>query len=171
MAAPRKPARTYSEEEAKAALELGAALGRRAAIRQLGISSATFQKWTEQYPELWSDLRANDPKAQRHGFARRLEDLAESYTAVEFEALERAEKLIKGADAKEAAALIKALGSARMAATTGSRQVAGDPVEHDHNINFPQLEAAIERLLEKAGAPPELPPVQVPNLSENQHGD
>jgi transposase-like protein len=48
--------RRYAEEEKKAALELGAAVGRNAAVRQLGISKSTFQQWTELYPELWSDL-------------------------------------------------------------------------------------------------------------------
>ena len=151
MAAPRPE---YTESEKKAALELGAAMGRNAAVRELGISKATFQRWTEQFPELWSDLRAGDPEVQKRRFAQRLEDLAERYLGAEHDLLNRVEEnLIPKADPKEAAALIKALGSSRMAATTGSRQIVPE-VEHvEHNINFPALEQAMERLLDSAPQP------------------
>ena len=151
MAAPRPE---YTESEKKAALELAAAMGRRAAIRELGISSATFQRWTEQFPELWSDLRAGDPDVQKRRFAMRLEDLAERYLGAEHDLLTRMEdKLIPTADPKESAAMLKAMASGRMAATTGSRQIVPE-VEHvEHNINFPALEQAMERLLDGAPQP------------------
>ena len=148
----------YDEAQKKAALELGAAVGRNAAVRQLGIAKSTFQRWTEQYPEFWSDLRAGDREAQKHGFAQRLEDLADQYTAMEFAALERAEKLIRTADAKELAALVKAMGGSRGVATVGARGFRGEDHEVvDHNINFPQLERAVEAVLDRAGPPPALP--------------
>jgi hypothetical protein len=146
--------RRYAEEEKKAALELGAAVGRNAAVRQLGISKSTFQQWTELYPELWSDLRRGDREAQKLGIAGRLEDLAEQYTSLEFEALERAEKLIKTADAKELAALIKAMGGSRGVASVGARALRGEDAERvEHNINFPQIEQALERVLAQAPQP------------------
>lgn len=157
MAAP--PRRTYDEAEKKAALELGAALGRNAAVRELGISKSTFQKWTDQYPDFWSDLRAADPQVQKMRFAQRLDDLAERYIGAEHDLLDRIEdQLIKRANAKEAAALVKALGSSRMAATAGARQVVPEAEVHEHHIDFPQLEQALVRVLERA---PE--PIQVPN--------
>lgn len=145
----------YTEESKRAALELGAAVGRNAAIRQLGISKATFQRWTEEFPEFWSDLRAGDREAQKLGIAQRLEDLAEQYTSLEFEALERAEKLIKTADPKELAALIKAMGSSRGVATVGARGYRGEDAHTvDHNINFPALEAAANAILDRAESQP-----------------
>lgn len=151
------PKPVYDETEKKAALELAAAMGRRAAIRELGISSSTFQRWTEEYPEFWSDLRAGDPDVQKRRFAQRLEDLADRYLSAEHAVLERVEEhLIKSADAKEAAALMKAMGSSRMAATTGSRQIVPEAEVVEHNINFPQLEQAMERLLSASAPQPAL---------------
>lgn len=152
----------YTEESKLAALELAAAVGRNAAVRKLGISKATFQRWTEEYPERWSDLRAGDREAQKLGIAQRLEDLAEQYSSLEFEALERAEKLIKTADPKELAALMKAMGSSRGVATAGARGYRGEDTQRiDLDINFPALEAAAARILERA-QPPEL----VENLAD-----
>lgn len=160
----RKPQKRYTDDEKRAALELGAAVGRRAAIRQLGISPHSFQNWTEEFPELWSDLRAGDREAQKHGFAQRLEDLAEQYSVLEFEALQRAERLIKTADPKELAALIKAMGASRGVAAMGARSLRGEDAEHvEVDINFPQLEKAAEAILARAGTPPALP---VANLAE-----
>lgn len=154
MAAPKKNMGRYTEAERKAALELGATIGRRAAIRRLGISPNSFQMWTEMYPEFWSSLRAGDREVQRTRVAQNLEDLADSYSDMEFEALARAEKLIKTADAKELAALIKAMGSSRGVATVGARGYRGE----DHqvteiSIDFPALEAAAQRILESAPQP------------------
>lgn len=160
------PPKRYTDEEKKAALELGAALGRNAAVRELGISKSTFQQWTEAFPQLWSDLRAGDREAQKRGYARTLEDLAQQYAAMEFSALERAEGLIKGASVKDTAALIKAMGASRGVATVGARAVLGEDREIvEHNINFPALEQAMERLLERAPAPQELP-IHVDNQAE-----
>ena len=159
----RPATRVYTESERHAALELAATAGRRAASRQLGVSTATIQKWIEKYPALWSDLRAANPDVQKRGFARRLEDLAEDYLVNEHDAIARAAKLLPEADAKETAALMKAMGSARMAATTGSRQVLPEAEIHEHNINFPALEAAIERLLDSATPQQTLPPKRVEN--------
>lgn len=150
------PVKLYTDDERRAALEMAAAHGRRAAIRHLGISTSTFQKWTERYPDLWSALRANDREAQKKRYAQNLEDLADSYAATEFEAIERAERLIKTADAKETAALIKAMGSSRGAAAVTAQRARGELVEHhEHHIDFPQIEAAMERLLESSA--PQLP--------------
>jgi hypothetical protein len=150
----RPPVPRYTEAEKLAALELGAALGRNAAVRQLGISKHTFQRWTEEFPKQWSDLRAADPEAQKRGYARSLEDLAQSYAALEFQAMERIEALLPRADAKETAALVKAMGSSRGVATVGARAVLNEDREIvEHNINFPALEQAMERLMEHAPAP------------------
>lgn len=154
MGRPRVAPRRYEESEKRAALELGAAVGRNAATRKLQISKSTFQKWTEEFPELWSDLRRGDREAQKLGIAGRLEDLAEQYSALEFEALERAEKLIKTADPKELAGLIKAMGSSRGVAAVGARALRGEDTQHvQHDINFPMLEAAAAAILERASVP------------------
>lgn len=154
----------YTEAEQHAALELGAAVGRNAAVRKLGISKSTFQKWTERWPELWSSLRAGDRTVQRRRIAQSLEDLADSYTALEFEALERAEKLIKTADAKELSGLIKAMGSSRGVATVGARGYRGEDAEHiEIEVNFPVLEAAAKAILERAQPQPAL---EVANVAD-----
>lgn len=141
------------EDQRHAALELAATVGPAAAARHLGISRQSIYRWAELYPQLWSDLRAGDPKAHRRGVAARLEDLTDRYAAAEHDLLLRVEEvLIEQAGPKEAAALIKALGSSRMAATAGMRVLTGEADQVvEHNINFPALEAAMERLLE--GAP------------------
>lgn len=154
----RPAPKRYTEEEKLAALELGAALGRNAAVRQLNISKATFQRWTEEYPREWSDLRAGDREAQKLGIAQRLEDLAENYTAMEQAALERVETLLPRANAKEIAGLIKAMGASRGVASVGARAARGeDNPDREININFPAIEAAMERLLEQAAPAPALP--------------
>ena len=163
MARPPRP--DYTDDEKKAALELGAAVGRNAAVRKLGISKASFQAWTEQFPEYWSDLRSGDREAQKHGFAQSLEDLAAQYTALEFQALERAEKLIKTADPKELAAMMKAMGASRGVATVGARGYRGEDTQHvEHDINFPALEAAAAAILERAE---ERQPILVENVAES----
>lgn len=142
-------------EQLQVALEFAAIHGFRAAGRRLGVAHTTVMRWAEANPELWSDLRAGDREAQKKGFAQRLEDLAESYTAVEQDAIERAAKLLKSADAKETAALIKSMGSARTGAAASARAARGedaDKVEVD--INFPALEQAMERVLGRAQPQP-----------------
>lgn len=151
----------YPEADKRAALELAATTGVSAAARHLKISRAALYRWMEDYPQLWSDLRANDPNAGRRGLALRLEDLADRYRAAEHDLLLRVEdELIAKADPKEAAALLKAMGSGRQAAVAGVRSISGEPETHEHTINFPALEAAMERLLEGA-APAQLPTADV----------
>lgn len=160
-----KSQRNFTQEDRRAALRLAISIGRRAAVRQLGISSASFQRWTEMEAEYWSSLRAGDPEQQQAQFAGRLEDLAEQYVDAELDALERAQKLIKTADAKETAALIKAMGSSRGLATVNARATRGQDADKlDVNINFPQIEQALERILDTAGTQSALP---VPNLADS----
>jgi hypothetical protein len=151
-------------EEEKAALELAIAVGRRAAIRQLGISSATFQKWTEKHAQYWSDLRANDPEAQEKRYVQRLEDVAENALSVEHKAIERAESLIDGASAKDLSGLMKAITGSRATASAGVRAAKNEPDRVEHTINFPALEQAMERLLDQGG--PSLPALPVENEAE-----
>lgn len=158
----------YSDEEKKAALDLAARIGIRAAARELGLGGGalTIRRFREALPEYWSDLMAGGhvAPARRTRTAESLEDLAEAYADREFEAIERAEKLIKTADAKELAALIKAMGSSRTGATAGARGYRGEDVQTvEHNVNFAALEKAAELLLARAPDPPALP---VPNLAE-----
>lgn len=161
MAATKRSQQRYTDDEQRAALELGAAVGRRAAVRQLGIAAGTFQAWTEKWPELWSDLRAGDRKVQKTRVAQNLEDLADQYSSLEFEALERAEKLIPTADAREISMLIKSMGASRGVAAAGSRAERGEDHEViEHQINFPALEQAAEAILSRGVTQPAL---QVPN--------
>lgn len=149
----------YPEEFQRAALELAAVVGIRAAGRQLHISKTSITRWVEDHAEYWSELRSGNVEAQKVGFAQRLEDLAENYTATEQDAIERAQELLADGDldAKELAALIKALGSSRGVATAGARAIRGeDRTAQEVNVNFPQLERAMEALLNGA-APPPLP--------------
>jgi hypothetical protein len=163
-----KPPPHYTEEEKLAALELAAAVGRRAAVRQLGISASTFQRWTETYPQQWSDLRAGDLEAQKQGYAQRLEDLAEQYATLEFQALERVESVLPQSGPKEIAGIIKALGASRGVAAVGARAARGEDRDIvEHNINFPALEAAMERLLERGDQAPQLP-THVENEAEHE---
>lgn len=154
----------YSDDEKRAALELGATVGRNAACRQLGISKSLFQKWTEQFPELWSSLRSGDRTVHRTRVAQNLEDLAEQYAAVELDALERAEKLVPRANARELAALMKAMGSSRGVATVGARGYRGEDADRlEIDINFGSLEAAAQAILESVSEQRALP---TPNLAE-----
>lgn len=158
MAKGQIPENAYSVEDRHAALELAATVGISPAARQLEISRRTIYRWIEMYPQLWSDLRAGDPEAHKRGFAVRLEDLAARYAEAEHLALDRAEEVLAGASAKEIAAIIKAMGSSRQAATLGARTVMGeDRADVDVTINFPQIEQAMERLLGAAGPAPALP--------------
>lgn len=146
--------RHYADEEQKAALELAAAVGVGPAAAQLDVTRRTLYNWMNKWPKLWSDLRAEDPTAQRRGTAMRLEDLAERYRDNEHELLELVEKgHIVPKDAKELAALLKAMGSSRQTATLGARSASGEPDQVEHTLNFPALEAAMERLLGAAPTP------------------
>lgn len=148
-------AQAYTEADTRAALELGARIGRRRAVQELGISSATFQKFTQRMPELWSDLKAQNRQAYRESTAGALEELAEAYMETEAEAVERAATLLPQADAKETAALIKAMGSSRGVAIGNARGLRGETDSTSElNINFPALEQAMARILD---APAPLP--------------
>lgn len=156
----------YTDDEKKAALELAARIGTRAAARELGTHPTSIRRFRDQLPEFWSDLMAGGdtrPYTRRRA-ADNLEDLAEQYTEREFEALDRAEKLIKTADAKELAALIKAMGGSRGVATAGARGYRGEDVQTvEHNINFDALERAAQVIIDRAQ-----PPVPVANLAEGE---
>lgn len=156
----------YSDDEKRAALKLAAQIGTAPAARELGTYPGTIRRFRNQFPEFWSELIAGPDvaPARRQRAAESLEDLADAYTEREFEALEAAEALIKTADARELAMLMKAMGASRHAATAGGRAHRGEDVQHvEHNINFAALEMAAQAILERA-APPAL--LQVPNLAE-----
>jgi transposase-like protein len=175
-ATPRKP-RTFSEEDKQAALRLAATIGLRAASRELDISKSVLHNWKKAYPQLWSDLRAGNVDKYQQNFANRLEELADEYADVEALAAREAFKRIKKGqtvldndgelvenvplDAKELAALIKALSSGRANAVLNTRAVRGEPTERiEHTLNIPALETAMEQLLAQA------PPVKVLNEAE-----
>lgn len=161
MAKGQTPENAIPEPDRLAALELAAAVGPKAASEHLGISRASVYRWMNLYPQQWSDMRAGDPEANKRGIARRLEDLADRYGEAEHQLLDRVEEtLIGNADAKEAAALIKAMGGSRQTATVGARATMGETEVHEHNINFPAIERAMELIL-KQGA--EQPALQVEN--------
>jgi hypothetical protein len=151
------PPRVFTSDDEIRGLELAAKIGRNAATRQLNVSKSLFQKWTERHPKEWSDFRAGRSSEFGKEFAAQLEDLAENYTEAEEEAIRQALEQIKTGDldAKELAALIKAMGSSRGVAATNARQARGEPDKTlDININFPQLEQAAEAVLARATAPP-----------------
>lgn len=140
---PRRTYRNFSDDDRRAALDLAAEIGVRPACRELDIAATEFYRWVKAMPEYWSDLqRARAP---------RLDDLVDRYAAAEDKAIDQAELLIASADAKETAALIKAMGAARGLAHVGARQTRGEAdTTHDLNINFPQIEAAAEAVLQRA---------------------
>jgi hypothetical protein len=144
----RKLPGTYVESDKLAALKLGAQIGISAAARELSINRKSFYRWIEEFPEQWSDLQ----KVR----SARLDDLVDRYSSAEDKAIDRAIQLLDGEgdplDARDTAALIKAMGSSRQAATVGARQVRGDPDQTATlQVNFPALEAAAEALLQRAG--------------------
>jgi transposase-like protein len=162
-----RPRRSYSEEDKKAALRLAATIGLRPACRELDIAKSLLAKWQQQYPELWSDLRAGRADQFRENFTQRLEELAVDYADTEQRLVDRALKILDEADARETATLIKAIGSSRQGATITARQARGEPDKTlQLNIDFPMLEAAMERILNQ-GHQPALP---VPNLAEDNDG-
>lgn len=159
----------YSDDEKKAALDLAARIGIRAAARELGLGggAVTIRRFREALPEYWSELMAGGhvAPARRQRTAENLEDLADEYAAREFEAIKRAEKLIATADAKELAALMKAMGGSRGVATAGARGYRGEDTQVvEHNINFEALERAANAILTRAAPQPALP---VANLAED----
>lgn len=157
----------YSEDFKLKALKLGAARGRRTAIRELGISSASFQTWTERYPKEWSEALAERDAEIGKELAIQFEELIEGYTEAEQKAIGKVLAKLDDddLDAKELAALVKALGSSRGVAAVNARQARGEPDKTvDVNVNFPQLEQAAEAILAKA---PPRPALQVENLEES----
>jgi hypothetical protein len=157
----------YSPAEQEAALRLAARIGVTAAARELGIAKSTINRFRHWNPELWSDLISGQEVAtnRRQRTAESLEDLAEAYTEREFEALQRAEKLIKTADGKELAALMRAMGASRGVAHANSRAYRGEDVQTvEHNINFAALEQAAQAILARANPRPQL----VENLAERE---
>jgi transposase-like protein len=142
-----KRPRVFSEEDKLAALQLGAEIGVSVACRELGISRRSFYKFVHDLPVKWSELQKSR--------SARLDELADRYAAAENDAIDRAEQILPKADAKEVAALIKAMGSSRGAAAANARQGRGDPDKSvELNVNFPQLEAAAEKILALAPPPP-----------------
>lgn len=145
----------YLDDEKRAALRLAVKIGITAAARELGLHRKTVSRFRDQMPEYWQELVGPDHVAphRRQRTAESLEELSDAYTEREFEALQRAEKLIKTSDPKELAALIRAMGSSRHAATHGARAYRGEDVQTvEHNINFAALEMAAQAILERAPA-------------------
>lgn len=163
----------YSMDEQITALKLAARIGSNAAARELGVSTSTINRFKHWNPKIWSDLMAapDVPNARRQRTAESLEDLADAYTEREFEAADRAKKLIPRADAKELAALMKAMGSSRHYATAGGRAHRGEDVQVvEHNINFAALEQAAQAILNRGNGGPQLP-MPVDNLAEAEEID
>lgn len=157
----------YSDDEKRTALTLASRIGLSAAARELGIYNKTIRRFRDQMPEFWSELQASPDAApaRRMRSAENLEVLADAYIEREFEALERAEKLIPTADAKGLAALMRGMGGARGMAVQGTRGYRGEDVQTvEHNINFEALERAAEAILARAPAPP----ILVDNLAEEE---
>lgn len=143
----------YLDAEKEAALRLTAKIGITAAARELGLDRTTISRFRHQMPAFWSTLVSDSDVApnRRRRIAEDLEDLSDAYTEREFEALTRAEKLIKTADAKELAAMMRAMGSSRHTASHGARAYRGEDVQVvEHNINFAALEQAAQAILERA---------------------
>ena len=162
MAKGQTPEHAFSEADRKAAMELAATVGVKPAAEHLGISRASIYRWIDMYPTYWSDLKKGDRAAQKLNIAGQLENLADRYTAFEHEALDRAETLIKTADAKGAAALIRASSGARGVAAVGAARMREEDREViEHQINVPQLEQAMQALLGQAPQP-----VLVENVAE-----
>lgn len=162
----------YSEGEQLSTLRMAARIGVTATARELGMGRATIARFKTWHPEYWSDLISGQDvaPARKQRQAEDLEDLADAYTEREFEALQRAEKLIKTANSKELAALMRAMGASRGLATVGARGHRGEDVQRvEHNINFAQLEKAAEAILNR-GYAPELP-LQVTNEAESTAED
>lgn len=160
----------YSDPEKEVALRLAARLGITAAARELGLSRKTIARFRDQMPEFWSDQMAapDAAPARRTRSAESLEELADAYIEREFEATERAEKLIKTANGKELAALMRAMGASRGLATAGARAYRGEDVQHvEHNINFVALEKAAQAILDRSPSPP----ILVENLAERPPQD
>lgn len=163
------PAKTYTDGEKRAALELAASIGLKPAAAQLGISNASIFRWRNEMTPYWHSLVTGDENARQHKIADNLEDLAAAYTEAEREAITQAyEKLEAGdLDAKELAALIKAMGSSRGVAAAGARNIRGsDQPNFTLNINFADLETAMERLLDSA-RPRQLPPHEAPETIDS----
>lgn len=153
MAKGQTPENAYPEADRLAALELASQIGMKPAARQLGLPRATLYRWRDMYPKQWTDF--NLGKEHRLRTAENLEDLAARYTDAEHDALEKVEEMLTNGrlDPKELAALIKALGASRGVATAGAQRARGDNQVVEHNINFPQLEQAMQALL-SSGEPP-----------------
>jgi transposase-like protein len=142
-------ARTYSDAEKKAALELAASIGFKPAAKRLGLGNATIFRWRNDDPVYWASLKNGDPGARQHRIADNLEDLADAYGEAEREAISQAYEQLESGElgAKELAALIKAFGASRGVANAGARAVRGEDAPQQINVNFPALEQAMERLL------------------------
>lgn len=152
----------YPDQIARSGLELAATIGIRPAARELGISTTTIIKWQRRFPQHWSDLRAGKMEAFQQGFASRLEDLADRYAEDEHKALDRAETLIPVSDPKETAALIRAMAAGRGIATAGARAARGEPGSISQlNINFADLEQAIDALVNAPAQPVEISEAEV----------
>lgn len=157
----------YSDDEKRSTLRLASQLGVAAAGRELGLDGKTIRRFRDQMPQYWSELQAGADvaPARRTRSAESLEDLADAYTEREFEALSRAEKLIKTADPKELAALMRAMGASRGLATAGARGYRGEDSQViEHNINFEALERAAMAILDRAPSQP----ILVENLAERE---
>lgn len=157
---------TTAEEEIRA-VELAAVHGVKATAEHLGIGLKTLEGWCyRKHRKQYSEFREGKISEWRAGFAAKMEDLAEQYGDAERVAAELALKQLQSGDldAKELAALIKSMGSSRTAAAATGSKARGEPDHKDIlEINFPQLEQAMEAMLEGAAARRALP---VPNLAE-----
>lgn len=145
---------TTREEEIRA-VELAAVHGAKATADKLGIKPKTLENWCyRKYRKQYAEFREGKMSEWRSAFAANMEDLAEQYGEAEKLAVEEALKLLRSGDvdAKEIAALVKSMGSSRATAASTAHRARG---EHDHKdvleINFPQLEQALELARQQLG--------------------
>jgi transposase len=149
----------YTEEEMLAVLELAATTSIKNAARVTSVTRNTIYRWIDRYPERWSALVVEPSRGKR-----KVAVLVERYTELEHDMLEDLEKRDTPEDPKELAAVLKAVGSNRQAAVAGSRSISGDPEVHEHNVNFPAIEALMADMLASVKPPAALP---VPNEADD----
>lgn len=157
-------ARDYPDDFVDKALALAATIGIRPAARQLEIPFQTLDRWTK-HPEAaarWSELRRIHAPKWRERAAVPLEQLVDEYSEALAKALAKADRAIEEMDPKDLGNFIRSIAVAQGVAADHVGKLRGQPTHvTEVNVNVPQLEQAMQKLLNEAetvdGSAEELP--------------
>lgn len=143
-------AKKYSELQIEEGLLAAATLGIRPAARRLDIPWETVRDWTKHHQERYAELRTTVAAKVREQAAATWEDHAQELLDLQGELVQGFRTELDRIEPKDKPNAIKAVNVAAGIATDKANSLRDRPtVTVEHNINMPQIDKAIDVLLNR----------------------